>query len=84
MNPKNPQISQQYSIWDQMGSKVILGDMLVIPIENVLLYIEPLYIRAQDGELPELQCVLAKQVAATTPPESRFRPRSLAECEKRR
>jgi uncharacterized protein len=56
---QNPEISQQYSLWDQMGSKVILGDLLVIPIENALLYIEPLYIRAQDGQLPELQRVLA-------------------------
>ncbi|HEX4210885.1 MAG TPA: UPF0182 family protein, partial [Candidatus Binataceae bacterium] len=56
---QNPEISQQYSLWNQMGSKVILGNLLVIPIEDSLLYVEPLYIRAQDGQLPELKRVLA-------------------------
>jgi hypothetical protein len=42
-----------------MGSKVLLGNLLVIPVEDSLLYIEPLYIRAQNGQLPELQRVLA-------------------------
>jgi uncharacterized membrane protein (UPF0182 family) len=56
---QNPDISQQYSLWNQMGSKVILGNLLVFPIENALLYVEPLYIRAQNGQLPELQRVIA-------------------------
>ncbi len=56
---QNPEISQQYSLWNQMGSKVILGNLLVIPLEDSLLYVEPLYIRAQNGQLPELQRVLA-------------------------
>jgi uncharacterized membrane protein (UPF0182 family) len=56
---QNPEISQQYSLWNQIGSKVILGNLLVIPVEDSLLYVEPLYIRAQDGQLPELQRVLA-------------------------
>jgi uncharacterized protein len=56
---QNPDISQQYSLWNQMGSKVILGNLLVIPIEDALLYVEPLYIRAQNGQIPELQRVLA-------------------------
>jgi uncharacterized membrane protein (UPF0182 family) len=56
---QNPEISQQYSLWNQMGSKVLLGNLLVIPIEDSLLYVEPLYIRAQNGQLPELQRVLA-------------------------
>jgi len=56
---QNPDISQQISLWNQMGSKVILGNLLVIPIENSLLYIEPLYLRAQNGQLPELKRVLA-------------------------
>ena len=56
---QNPEISQQYSLWNQMGSKVILGNLLVIPVEDSLLYVEPLYIRAQDGQLPELKRVLA-------------------------
>ncbi|HZP46066.1 MAG TPA: UPF0182 family protein [Candidatus Binataceae bacterium] len=56
---QNPEISQQYSLWNQMGSKVLLGNLLVIPTEGSLLYVEPLYIRAQNGQLPELQRVLA-------------------------
>jgi uncharacterized protein len=56
---QNPEISQQYSLWNQMGSKVILGNLLVIPIENSLLYVEPLYIRAQNGQLPELKRLIA-------------------------
>jgi uncharacterized protein len=56
---QNPEISQQYSLWNQMGSKVILGNLLVIPVEDSLLYVEPLYIRAQNGQLPELERVIA-------------------------
>ncbi|HJU10458.1 MAG TPA: UPF0182 family protein [Candidatus Binataceae bacterium] len=56
---QNPEISQQYSLWNQMGSKVILGNLLVIPVEDSLLYVEPLYIRAANGQLPELVRVLA-------------------------
>jgi uncharacterized membrane protein (UPF0182 family) len=56
---QNPEISQQYSLWNQMGSKVILGNLLVIPLADSLLYVEPLYIRAENGQLPELKRVLA-------------------------
>jgi len=37
-----------------MGSKVLLGNLLVIPIQDSLLYVEPLFIRAENGQLPEL------------------------------
>jgi uncharacterized membrane protein (UPF0182 family) len=56
---QNPDISRQLSLWNQMGSKVILGNLIVIPIQNALLYVEPLYIRAENGQLPELQRVIA-------------------------
>ncbi|MFZ0888385.1 MAG: UPF0182 family protein [Candidatus Binataceae bacterium] len=56
---QSPEISRQLSLWNQMGSKVILGNLIVIPIQNSLLYIEPLYIRAENGQLPELQRVIA-------------------------
>jgi uncharacterized protein len=42
-----------------MGSRVIRGDLLVIPIENSILYVSPLYLRAKMGQLPELKRVLA-------------------------
>ena len=55
---QTPQISQQFTLWSQAGSKVIRGDLLVIPIEQSLLYIEPVYLRAEQGELPELKRVI--------------------------
>ncbi|MBO9999486.1 MAG: UPF0182 family protein [Cyanobacteria bacterium SID2] len=55
---QNPQISQQLTLWSQQGSKVIRGDLLVIPIEQSLLYVEPIYLRAEQGELPELKRVV--------------------------
>ncbi len=56
---QSPEISRQLSLWNQMGSKVILGNLLVIPVQNSLLYVEPLYIRAENGQFPELQRVIA-------------------------
>jgi uncharacterized membrane protein (UPF0182 family) len=55
---QTPQISQQFTLWSQAGSKVIRGDLLVIPIEQSLLYVEPIYLRAEQGELPELKRVV--------------------------
>lgn len=55
---QTPQISQQLTLWNQSGSKVIRGDLLVIPIEQSLLYVEPLYLRAEQGQLPELKRVI--------------------------
>jgi len=56
---QSPDISRQLSLWNQMGSKVILGNLIVIPIDDSLLYVEPLYIRAENGQLPQLQRVIA-------------------------
>jgi len=52
-------ISQQISLWNQMGSRVVRGNLLVIPIENSILYVSPLYLRATQGHLPELKRVIA-------------------------
>src|SRR5215470_8256986 len=52
-------ISQALSLWNQLGSRVIRGNLLVIPIENSLLYVSPLYLRAEQGQLPELKRVIA-------------------------
>ena len=51
-------ISQQISLWDQRGSEVVQGNLLVIPIEESLLYVRPLYIRAEGGKIPELKRVI--------------------------
>jgi uncharacterized membrane protein (UPF0182 family) len=56
---QNTEISQQLTLWNQMGSRVIRGNLLVIPIENSILYVSPLYLRAQHGHLPELKRVIA-------------------------
>jgi uncharacterized membrane protein (UPF0182 family) len=56
---QSPEISRQLSLWNQMGSKVVFGNLIVIPIQDSLLYVEPLYIRAENGQLPELQRVIA-------------------------
>lgn len=56
---QNPTISEQLTLWSQKGSKVIRGDLLIIPIEDSLLYIEPVYLRAETGQLPELKRVIA-------------------------
>ncbi|MCX7595359.1 MAG: UPF0182 family protein, partial [Fischerella sp.] len=55
---QEPLISQQFTLWSQAGSKVIRGDLLVIPIEGSLLYVEPVYLRAEQGQLPELKRVI--------------------------
>jgi uncharacterized membrane protein (UPF0182 family) len=51
-------ISQQLSLWSQAGSQVIRGSLLAIPIEKSLLYVQPLYLAAEQGSLPELKRVI--------------------------
>ena len=51
-------ISPQLTLWNQQGSEVIQGTLLVIPIEEALLYIRPLYLRASGGRIPELKRVI--------------------------
>ena len=51
-------ISQQLSLWNQMGSKVIRGNLLVIPVEDSIVYVEPLYLRSEQGQIPELKRVI--------------------------
>jgi uncharacterized protein len=56
---QNTEISQQLSLWNQRGSRVLRGNLLVVPIENSILYVSPLYLRAESGQLPELKRVIA-------------------------
>jgi len=51
-------ISQNLTLWGQAGSEVIRGTLLVIPIENSVLYIEPLYLQASGNKLPQLKRVI--------------------------
>jgi uncharacterized membrane protein (UPF0182 family) len=55
---QNPTISEQITLWAQSGSDVIFGNLLVIPIEESILYVQPLYLRAERGQIPELKRVL--------------------------
>jgi uncharacterized membrane protein (UPF0182 family) len=55
---QDPFISQQLSLWNQRGSQVIRGNLLVVPIERSLVYVQPLYIAAEQGQLPELKRVI--------------------------
>jgi len=55
---QDAQISQQISLWDQGGSEVIQGPLLVIPIEESLVYVRPLYLKAATGKIPELKRVI--------------------------
>ena len=52
------EISRQISLWDQRGSQVIQGTLLVIPIEESLIYVQPLYLKAENGKIPELKRVI--------------------------
>ena len=56
---QTPSISQQISLWNREGSSVIQGNLLVIPIDQSLLYIEPLYLEATENSLPTLTRVIA-------------------------
>jgi uncharacterized protein len=51
-------IAPQITLWNQQGSEVIQGTLLVIPIEESLIYIRPLYLRAANGKIPELKRVI--------------------------
>jgi len=51
-------ISQQLTLWNQRGSEVIRGSMLVIPVEKSLLYVQPLFLAADKSALPELKRVI--------------------------
>ncbi len=55
---QNTVISSQISLWSQHGSDVIRGDLLVIPVGGSLLYVQPLYLRAERGDLPELKRII--------------------------
>jgi uncharacterized membrane protein (UPF0182 family) len=55
---QNPEISQLITLWSQKGSRVIRGNLLVIPIAGSVLYVEPLYLQAEKSEIPELTRVV--------------------------
>ncbi len=55
---QDPLISQQFGLWNRSGSEVIEGNLLVVPVGDALLYVEPIYLRARQGGLPTLTRVV--------------------------
>jgi hypothetical protein len=55
---QNPQLSSMFSLWNQQGSRVRRGNLLVIPIGRSLLYVEPVYLQAERSPMPELRLVV--------------------------
>ena len=51
---QNPEISEQFALWDMRGSKVVTGRMIILPIENSILYVVPVYLISTKMEIPEL------------------------------
>ncbi len=56
---QDPTISQQLTLWDQAGSHVIRGKLIVTPIENAFLYVVPVYLQAAGENFPQLKRVIA-------------------------
>ncbi|HYI24906.1 MAG TPA: UPF0182 family protein [Thermomicrobiales bacterium] len=58
---QDPDISQQISLWNQSGTEVIRGNMMVIPVNDAMLYIQPLYLQSRDSAAaaPKLVRVIA-------------------------
>jgi len=55
---QDPEISQIFTLWSQAGSRIIRGNLLVIPIDNSIIYVEPVYLRAENAQIPELRGVV--------------------------
>ncbi len=55
---QNPQISEMISLWNQNQSRLIRGNLMVVPLENTILYAEPFYIVSEQGEIPELKKIV--------------------------
>lgn len=56
---QDTEISRQLSLWDQRGSNVVRSNLIIIPIENSFLYIEPVFLISQSLDIPQLQRVIA-------------------------
>ena len=55
---QEPSISQQFTLWDQRGSSVVRGNLLVLPINQSFLYVEPVYLLSEANALPELRRIV--------------------------
>lgn len=55
---QDTEISRELTLWSQQGSRVIRGNLIIVPIADTLLYVEPLFLQAEQGEIPELKRVI--------------------------
>ncbi len=55
---QQPDISSELTLWGQQGSQVFKGNQLIIPIKNTFLYVEPVYLQSEQGQIPELKRVI--------------------------
>src|ERR1041385_3914328 len=55
---QDPQLSSQLTLWNQQGSTVIRGNLLVMPLEDTLAFVEPIYLQAERSPMPELRLVI--------------------------
>ena len=55
---QNSEISQLFTLWSQSGSQIIRGNLLVIPIKDSLIYVEPVYLVSANSQLPELKIII--------------------------
>lgn len=56
---QDTEISRELTLWSQQGSRVIRGNLIIVPVGGTLLYVEPLFLQAEQGEIPELKQVIA-------------------------
>ena len=54
----DPIISAQTTLWDQSGSRVIRGNLIVVPIQDALIYLQPVYLQSQNSKFPEFQRII--------------------------
>ncbi|HLH29660.1 MAG TPA: UPF0182 family protein, partial [Terriglobia bacterium] len=55
---QDPQLSSQLTLWNQQGSTVIRGNLLVLPLDDTLLFVEPIYLQAERSPMPELRLIV--------------------------
>lgn len=67
---QEPAISEQFTLWDQRGSSVIRGNLLVLPINQSFLYIEPVYLESDTSALPELRRIVTASNTAVAMAET--------------
>lgn len=67
---QDPDISKDLTLWNQQGSRVIRGNLLVIPVNQTLLYVEPIYLQSTKSPFPELRRVIAADSSSVVMEES--------------